>query len=76
MSRKVSLRAGLSLCARGEFSVVIASIAAGPIKVLGGLYIVIAAFIGMLLFESAPKIANKIYGKSKSKKKDLRVPGT
>ncbi|MDC3412383.1 cation:proton antiporter [Aquibacillus sp. 3ASR75-11] len=76
MSRKASLRAGLSLCARGEFSVVIASVATGPIKVLGGLYIVIAAFLGMLLFERAPKIVNKIHGKSKSKKKDLKVPGS
>ncbi|MDL4842541.1 cation:proton antiporter [Aquibacillus rhizosphaerae] len=75
LSKKVSLRAGLSLCARGEFSVVIASIATGTAKVLGGVYVIIAAFIGMVLFDQAPKIANKVYGKKKMKKKDLRVPG-
>lgn len=76
LSKKVSLRAGLSLCARGEFSVVIASIATGTVKVLGGLYVVMAAFIGMVLFDQAPKIANKLYGTKKPKKKDLRVPGS
>ncbi|MRH44763.1 cation:proton antiporter [Aquibacillus halophilus] len=75
LSKKVSLRAGLSLCARGEFSVVIASVATGAIKVMGGIYIVAAAFLGMLLFERAPAIANKVYGKKKPKKKDLKVPG-
>ncbi|WP_204498335.1 cation:proton antiporter [Aquibacillus albus] len=76
LSKKVSLRAGLSLCARGEFSVVIASIATGTLKVFGGIYIIIAAFIGMVLFDQAPRIVNKIYGKKKSKKKDLQVPGS
>ncbi|WP_281242183.1 cation:proton antiporter [Sediminibacillus halophilus] len=76
LSKKVSLRAGLSLCARGEFSVVIAATAIGTVKVMAGIYIVVAAFIGMLLFEQAPKITNKVYGKSKPKKKDLKVPGT
>lgn len=73
-SKRVSLRAGLSLCARGEFSVVIANIASGPIKIFSGIYIVLAAFIGMFLFENAPKITNKIYGKPQRRKKDLKVP--
>ncbi|WP_235988827.1 cation:proton antiporter [Aquibacillus kalidii] len=76
LSKKVSLRAGLSLCARGEFSVVIASVAAGTVKIIGGIYVVAAAVIGMLLFDQAPKIANKVYGKKKKTNKDLRVPGT
>ncbi|SDK08211.1 cation:proton antiporter [Sediminibacillus albus] len=76
LSKKVSLRAGLSLCARGEFSVVIASVAAGAVKVMAGIYIVAAAFLGMVLFEQAPRIANKLYGKQKPKKKDLKVPGS
>ncbi|WP_026772382.1 MULTISPECIES: cation:proton antiporter [Sediminibacillus] len=76
LSKKVSLRAGLSLCARGEFSVVMAATAAGTVKVMAGIYILVAAFLGMLLFEQAPKITNKVYGKAKPKKKDLRVPGT
>ncbi|QTN00182.1 cation:proton antiporter [Sediminibacillus dalangtanensis] len=76
LSKKVSLRAGLSLCARGEFSVVIAATAVGAVKIMAGIYIVVAAFLGMLLFEQAPKITNKVYGNAKPKKKDLRVPGT
>lgn len=74
LSKRVSLRAGLSLCARGEFSVVIATVATGTAQVLSGIYIIGAAFIGMLLFEWAPKITNMIYGKPIPKKKDLRVP--
>lgn len=74
LTKRVSLRAGLSLCARGEFSVVIASIAVGSIKVFAGIYIVISALIGMLLFSYAPKITTKIYGKPEKKKKNLQVP--
>ncbi|WP_117169015.1 cation:proton antiporter [Paraliobacillus sediminis] len=74
LSKRVSLRAGLSLCARGEFSVVIATVATGTAQVLSGIYIIGAAFIGMLLFEWAPKITNMVYGKPIPKKKDLRVP--
>ncbi|QDP40960.1 cation:proton antiporter [Radiobacillus deserti] len=76
LSKKVSLRAGLSICARGEFSVVIASVATGTVKILGGIYILIAAFIGMILFDQAPKIANKIYGKGKKQSRNLKVPGS
>lgn len=75
LSKRVSFRAGLSICSRGEFSVVIAALATGVIKVFSGIYIVIAAFIGMLLFERAPQITNLIYGKPKKKKKNLKVPG-
>lgn len=75
LSKRVSLRAGLSLCARGEFSVVIASVATGVIKVFSGIYILIAAFIGMFLFEQASAITNKVYGKPVKKKKNLKVPG-
>jgi len=74
LSKRVSLRAGLSLCARGEFSVVIATVATGTAQILSGIYIIGAAFIGMLLFDWAPKITNKVYGKPERRKKDLRVP--
>lgn len=76
LSARVSFRAGLSICARGEFSVVIAALATGVIKVFSGIYIVLAAFIGMMLFERAPQLTNLIYGKPKKKKKNLKVPGT
>ena len=74
LTKRVSLRAGLSMCARGEFSVVIASIAVGAIKVFAGIYIIFSAFIGMILFNYAPKITTLIYGKPVKKKKDLKVP--
>lgn len=74
LTKRVALRAGLSLCARGEFSVVIASIATGSIKIFGGIYIVVSAFIGMLLFNYAPKITTKIYGKPPKKHRNLKVP--
>lgn len=76
LSKKSSLRAGLSLCARGEFSVVIAGVATGTLKVFGGIYIILAASIGMVLFEKAPNWATKVYGKSERKKKGLKVPGS
>src|SRR5699024_2634229 len=74
LTKRVSLRAGLSMCARGEFSVVIASVATGSIKVFAGIYIITSAFIGMVLFNYAPKITTLIYGKPVKKKKDLKIP--
>ncbi|UOQ94223.1 cation:proton antiporter [Halobacillus shinanisalinarum] len=76
LPKRASLRAGLSICSRGEFSVVIAGVATGVLKAFSGLYILVAAFIGMVLFERAPKIVTKIYGKPQKKKKDLKVPGS
>ncbi|WP_079526889.1 cation:proton antiporter [Halobacillus hunanensis] len=76
LPKRASLRAGLSICSRGEFSVVIAGVATGVFKAFSGLYILIAAFIGMVLFEQAPKIVTKVYGKPQKKKKNLKVPGT
>ncbi|SDJ63141.1 cation:proton antiporter [Salimicrobium halophilum] len=75
LSRRASLRGGLSMCSRGEFSVVIAAVATGTLKVFSGMYIVIAAFIGMVLFEQAPRLTNMVYGKPVKKKKNLKVPG-
>ncbi|WP_284141457.1 cation:proton antiporter [Virgibacillus sp. LDC-1] len=74
LSNRVALRAGLSIVARGEFSVVIASIAAASIKVFAGVYVVIVAFIGMLLFNYAPKLTNLVYGKPVKKKRNLTPP--
>ncbi|MBM7646657.1 CPA2 family monovalent cation:H+ antiporter-2 [Scopulibacillus daqui] len=74
LSKRVSLRAGLSITSRGEFSVVIASLASGTTKVFSGIYILIAAFIGIVLFIFAPKITTKIYGSPKKPKKKIKVP--
>lgn len=74
LSPRVALRAGLSLCARGEFSVVIAAFAISSIKVFSGVYIVAAAALGMLLFNFAPKITRMIYGEPVAKVKSTKLP--
>lgn len=74
LPKRVSLRAGLSLCARGEFSVVIAGLATSTLKVFGGVYIVATAALGMLLFNFAPKIAQLVYGKPVKKTKSTKMP--
>jgi monovalent cation:H+ antiporter-2, CPA2 family len=58
LSPKVSLRAGLSMVHRGEFSAIIASLAPPALRVWSGVYILITAFIGVYLFGRAPNIAN------------------
>jgi monovalent cation:H+ antiporter-2, CPA2 family len=73
LSKKVSLRAGLSFTQRGEFSVIIASMAADTIRVLSGVFILSSAMLGILLFELAPKITSTLFpGKDKPKK--FKVP--
>ncbi|RXT04900.1 cation:proton antiporter [Ammoniphilus sp. CFH 90114] len=75
LSKRVSLRAGLSLTSRGEFSVVIASIAVGSIKIFSGLFILLSALLGIFLFQFAPRITNLIYGDPKKGKQKIKVPG-
>lgn len=74
LSKRVSMRAGLFLTPRGEFSVVIASLATGTTKIFSGIYVLLAAIIGIILFILAPQIANKIYGKPKKTKKKIKLP--
>ena len=73
LSKKVSLRAGLSFTQRGEFSVIIASMAADTIRVLSGVFILSSAMIGILLFELAPKITNALFPK-KDRPVKYKVP--
>lgn len=73
LNKKTALKAGLSLTARGEFSVIIASLAVGEYALFGGIYILITASIGIILFQLAPKIAIKVYGKEKTKTK-IAIP--
>lgn len=74
LPKRVALRAGLSICSRGEFSVVIAAFAVSSIKVFSGIYIVAAAALGMLLFNFAPKITRLIYGQPVKKAKSTQMP--
>jgi CPA2 family monovalent cation:H+ antiporter-2 len=75
LSRKVSLRAGLSFTQRGEFSVIIATMAADPIRVLSGIFILSSAMIGILLFELAPKITIALFPRKEPPGK-FKVPGS
>ncbi len=59
LSKKAALRGGLSLVQRGEFSVVIAAVAAAELRSFSGIYIVITAFMGMLFFAKSSKWSNK-----------------
>ncbi len=75
LSKKVSLRTGLSFTQRGEFSVIIATMATDSIRVLSGVFILSSAMIGILLFELAPKITNTLFPK-KDKPQKHKVPGS
>jgi CPA2 family monovalent cation:H+ antiporter-2 len=75
LSKRVALRAGFSLTQRGEFSVIIASLAIGSIKLFGGIFILVSALSGIFLFQLAPKITELIYGKKEVKKK-IKLPGS
>lgn len=61
LSNKVSLRAGLSLTQRGEFSIIIVGITSGTVSVFGSIYILLSAIIGVTLFQLAPKLSKKIF---------------
>ncbi|KAB2953110.1 cation:proton antiporter [Heliorestis acidaminivorans] len=73
LSKKVSLRAGLSFTQRGEFSIIIAALAVGTIQAFSSIFILISAMIGIILFQMAPMLANKVYGRPKGKGK-ISIP--
>lgn len=74
LSNKVAFRAGISFTQRGEFSVIIASLATEAIRLFSGVFILSSAVIGILLFQTAPKLTNMIYP-SKKKQVKYKVPG-
>jgi len=65
LSKRESFETGLVLSPRGEFSVIIAGFATGAVQIFAGIYILIAALLGMFLFQLAPKISDKVMGKDK-----------
>ncbi len=75
LSKKSSLRAGISFTQRGEFSVIIASLAADAIRLFSGIFIISSAFIGIILFQFAPKLTNMVFP-SKRKNIKVKVPGS
>jgi monovalent cation:H+ antiporter-2, CPA2 family len=58
---KGSLRASFSLGQRGEFSVVIAALGDPFLRVFSGLFIIVTALTGVLLFYRAPGFAESTY---------------
>ena len=63
LDKRESFETGLVLTPRGEFSVIIAALASGVVQIFAGMYILIAALIGMFLVQMSPKIGEKIWGK-------------
>ncbi len=57
LSPKASVRAGLSMVQRGEFSAIIASMAMPQLRIFSGIYIIVTAFAGVYLFGRAGSIA-------------------
>lgn len=74
LSKRVALRAGFSLTQRGEFSIIIASLAPFAYRAFSSIFILISAIVGIGLFQLAPKIAKKIFGQNKPVKK-IKMPG-
>ncbi len=60
LSIEGSLRAAFSLVQRGEFSVVIAAMAETALRVFSGVYILVTATFGVMLFRNAPRIADAV----------------
>lgn len=73
LSKRVALRAGFSLTQRGEFSIIIASLAPAAFRAFSSIFILISAIVGIFLFQLAPRISRKIYGKKKTLEK-VKMP--
>ena len=63
LDKRESFETGLALTPRGEFSVIIAGLATGVVQIFSGMYILIAALLGMMLFQLAPKIGAMLKNK-------------
>ncbi|HSL93832.1 MAG TPA: cation:proton antiporter [Bacillota bacterium] len=61
LTNRVSLRAGFSFIPRGEFSAIIAALAASELRIVGGIYILLTAVLGVVLFERAPQLARRFF---------------
>jgi CPA2 family monovalent cation:H+ antiporter-2 len=73
LSKKVALRAGLSLTQRGEFSIIIAALATGTVQAFGSIFILASAMLGIILFQSAPAITKRVF-KTKQAEQKWQVP--
>ncbi len=57
-----SLRAGLSLIPRGEFSAIAAAFASASLRIFAGVYILVTALLGMVFFMRAFPLARRLAG--------------
>jgi monovalent cation:H+ antiporter-2, CPA2 family len=65
LNKQESFETGFTLAPRGEFSVIIAGLASGILQVFAGVYILVAALLGMLLCQLSSKIGGRVYRKEK-----------
>ncbi|NPA53524.1 MAG: cation:proton antiporter [Aquificae bacterium] len=68
LSKKKAFETGLTIINRGEFSVVMSKFAHPQFIPFIGIYVLIMAFIGIILAQYAPQISNIIFPKKKKKK--------
>lgn len=73
---KGSIRAAFSLGQRGEFSMVIAALGDPLIRTFGGIYIIVTALVGVLLFHRAPAFSEKVFVKLKERFPGMFANGT
>ncbi len=73
---KGSIRAAFSLGQRGEFSVVIAALGDPLIRAFCGIYIIVTALVGVLLFHRAPAYSDKAFDKLKKWLPNMFANGT
>lgn len=60
---------------RGEFSAVIAGLAVPQLRIFSGIYILVSAFLGVILFQKAPAFVTW-YGARRPQKDERRpLPG-
>jgi len=71
LSPKLSLRAALEMIPRGEFSIVVTAMAPKALQPLSAIYIITTAVIGSIVFIYAPRLVDKVFGKTKKRKKEV-----
>ncbi len=71
LSPKLSFRAALEMIPRGEFSIVVSAMAPKALQPLSAIYIIATAVIGSIIFIYAPQLVDKIFGKTKKRKKEV-----
>nr|WP_275899513.1 cation:proton antiporter [Bacillus piscicola] len=75
LSSRIAFRSGLSFVARGEFSIIVASIASAEVLAFGSMFILVSASLGIMLFLLAPAITRLVYG-NKKKVAKVKLPGS